>query len=124
MTRKYTAGRSSRLARDQTHVSAADPILPDHIWGMITGTPYAATATALTPVTAYCLKEGRERCHRVTADLINSLELLARRGQEMQRREVAARQSDHFDEPEMFLSKLRSFLRKISESPDNEDHRR
>ncbi|WP_280518138.1 hypothetical protein [Rhizobium lusitanum] len=42
----------------------------------------------------------------------------------MQRREVAARQSDHFDEPEMFLSKLRSFERKISESPDNEDHRR
>ncbi|NRP89928.1 hypothetical protein GFPCMMHI_05853 [Ensifer adhaerens] len=105
-------------------MSAADPILPVHIWRMITGTPYAATATALTPVTAYCLKEGRERCHRVTADLINSLELLARRGQEMQRRDVTARQSDHFDEPEMFLSKLRSFLRKISESPDNEDHRR
>nr|WP_168596836.1 HD domain-containing phosphohydrolase [Rhizobium sp. SG570] len=80
MTRKYTAGRSSGLARDQTHVSAADPILPDHIWRMITGTPYAETATALTSVTAYCLKEGRERCHRVTADLINSLELPARRG--------------------------------------------
>ncbi|SCB47268.1 hypothetical protein [Rhizobium lusitanum] len=105
-------------------MSAADPILPDHIWGMITGTPYAETAIALTSVTAYCLKEGRERCHRVTADLINSLELLARRGQEMQRRDVTARQSDHFDEPEMFLSKLRSFLRKISESPGNEDRRR
>jgi hypothetical protein len=38
--------------------------------------------------------------------------------------QVVARQTDHFDEPEMFLSKLRSFLRKISESPENEDHRR
>ena len=42
----------------------------------------------------------------------------------MNRRDVVARQSDHAEAPEMFLSKLRSFLRKISESPRNEDQRR
>jgi CRP-like cAMP-binding protein len=93
--------------------------------GMITGTPYAATATALTSVTAYCLnRKGVSDAIASRPDLINSLEVLARRGQEMQRRDVVAQQSDHFDEPEMFLSKLRSFLRKISESPEIEDHRR
>jgi small-conductance mechanosensitive channel/CRP-like cAMP-binding protein len=93
--------------------------------GMITGTPYAATATALTPVSAYCLnRKGVSDAIASRPDLVKSLEVLARRGQEMQRRDVVARESDHFDEPEMFLSKLRSFLRKISESSDNEDHRR
>ncbi|MBX5206855.1 mechanosensitive ion channel family protein [Rhizobium sp. NZLR11] len=93
--------------------------------GMITGTPYAATATALTSVSAYCLnRKGVSDAMEARPELITSLEVLARRGQEMQRTDVVALQSDHFDEPGMFLSKLRSFLRKISESPENEDHRR
>jgi CRP-like cAMP-binding protein len=88
--------------------------------GMITGTPYAATATALTPVTAYRLdRKAVGDAIASRPELVNSLEVLARRGQDMQRRDVVARQSDHPDAPEMFLSKLRSFLRKISESPRN-----
>jgi small-conductance mechanosensitive channel/CRP-like cAMP-binding protein len=86
--------------------------------GMITGTPYAATATALTPVTAHRL----DRTAVSTAinrkpELVKSLEVLARRGIEMRRTDVVAHQSDHLNEPEMFLSKLRSFLRKLSERP-------
>jgi len=93
--------------------------------GMITGTPYAATATALTSVSAYCLnRKGVSDAISSRPDLIKNLEVLARRGQEMQRKDVVAHQNDHVNEPEMFLSKLRSFLRKISESPENEDHRR
>jgi small-conductance mechanosensitive channel/CRP-like cAMP-binding protein len=86
--------------------------------GMITGSPYAATAMALTPVVAYRLdKQGVGDALAVRPELVTSLEVLARRGQHMQRADVVARQSDQLDEPEMFLSKLRSFLRKISESP-------
>ncbi|WP_208249914.1 mechanosensitive ion channel family protein [Rhizobium sp. T1470] len=93
--------------------------------GMITGTPYAATATALTPVTAYSLdKQGVGDAIAVRPDLVKSFEVLARRGQEMNRRDVVARQSDDAEAPEMFLSKLRSFLRKISETPRSEGQRR
>jgi small-conductance mechanosensitive channel/CRP-like cAMP-binding protein len=92
--------------------------------GMITGTPYAATATALTPVTAYRLdRKGVGDAIAARPDLVKSLEVLARRGQEMNRRDVVARQSDP-EAPEMFLSKLRSFLRKISESPRDEGQKR
>ncbi|MBB3916876.1 mechanosensitive ion channel family protein [Rhizobium fabae] len=93
--------------------------------GMITGTPYAATATALTPVTAYRLdRKGVGDAIAARPDLVKSLEVLARRGQELNRRDVVARQADYAEPPEMFLSKLRSFLRKISESPRDEDQRR
>lgn len=86
--------------------------------GMITGTPYAATAAALTPVTTYRL-DRRAVGNAIASkpELVQSLEVLARRGLEMQRRDVVASQSDHTSEPEMFLSKLRSFLRKMSEKP-------
>jgi small-conductance mechanosensitive channel/CRP-like cAMP-binding protein len=86
--------------------------------GMITGTPYAATATALTPVTAYRFDQkaiGDALARK--PEMVRSLEILARRGLEMQRTDVVAHQSDHVNEPEMFLSKLRSFLRKMSEKP-------
>jgi small-conductance mechanosensitive channel/CRP-like cAMP-binding protein len=86
--------------------------------GMITGSPYAATATALTPVSAYRLdRKAVGDAIALRPDLVTSLEVLARRGQDMQRTDVVAHQSDHFEAPEMFLTKLRSFLRKLSDSP-------
>ncbi|WFR97910.1 mechanosensitive ion channel family protein [Rhizobium tumorigenes] len=86
--------------------------------GMITGTPYAATAEALTPVTAYRLdKKAVGDVIALRPELVSSLEVLARRGRDLQRTDVAAHDSDQLNEPEVFLSKLRGFLRKISETP-------
>ena len=50
-------------------------------------------------------------------ELVNSLEVLARRGRDLQLTDAVAHESDQLNEPELFLSKLRSFLRKISETP-------
>jgi CRP-like cAMP-binding protein len=86
--------------------------------GMITGSPYVATAEALTPVTAYSLD--RKAVGDVIAlkpELVDSLEILARRGRDLQRTDVLAHGSEQLNEPELFLTKLRSFLRKISETP-------
>jgi small-conductance mechanosensitive channel/CRP-like cAMP-binding protein len=86
--------------------------------GMITGTPYAATAEALTAVTAYRLdKKAVGDVMALRPELVNSLEILARRGRDLQLTDVVAHESDQFNEPELFLSKLRNFLRKISENP-------
>lgn len=85
---------------------------------MITGSPYAATATALTPVSAYRLdRKAVGDAIALKPELVSSLEVLARRGQDMQRTDVVAHQGDHLEAPEMFLTKLRSFLRKLSDSP-------
>ncbi len=85
--------------------------------GMITGRPYAATASALTPVTAYRLdKAAVSDAIARKPELVQSLEVLARRGQLMQRADVVGHQDEH-NAPEMFLSKLRGFLRKMSEKP-------
>jgi small-conductance mechanosensitive channel/CRP-like cAMP-binding protein len=88
--------------------------------GMITGSPYAATATALTRVTAYRLdKKAVGDAIAIRPELVKSLEVLARRGQNLQQADVVAHQDDRLDGPDMFLAKLRGFLRKISESPHN-----
>lgn len=86
--------------------------------GMITGSPYVATAEALTPVTAYSLdRKAVGDVIAVKPELVESLEVLARRGRDLQRTDVLAHGSDQLNEPELFLTKLRSFLRKISETP-------
>jgi len=84
--------------------------------GMITGSPYAATATALTAVTAYRLdRQAVGDAIAIKPELTTTLEVLARRGQNLQKADVAAHETDHSDPPDMFLTKLRMFLRKISE---------
>jgi CRP-like cAMP-binding protein len=86
--------------------------------GMITGAPYGATATALTPVTAYRLdRVAVSKAITRKPELVQSLEILAKRGLEMQRSDVVAHPNDHINEPELFLSKLRSFLRKMADRP-------
>jgi small-conductance mechanosensitive channel/CRP-like cAMP-binding protein len=84
--------------------------------GMITGSPYAATATAITAVTAYRLdKKAVGDAIAKRPELTTSLEVLARRGQDMQKADVVAHENDHSVAPELFLTKLRGFLLKISE---------
>jgi CRP-like cAMP-binding protein len=85
---------------------------------MITGTPYVATAEALTPVTAYRLdRKAVGDVIAIRPELVSTLEVLARRGRDLQRTDVLAHDSDQLNEPEVFLTKLRSFLRRISETP-------
>ena len=80
--------------------------------GLITGSPYAATATALTPLKAYRLDR-----HDIAAaidakpELAAGLEALAQRGMAALRREAATHEDAQLAHPEMFLSRLRSFLR-------------
>jgi small-conductance mechanosensitive channel/CRP-like cAMP-binding protein len=83
--------------------------------GLITDSPYAATATALTSVKAYRLdKAAIGSAMAVRPELITNLECLARRGQDMQRSDVVADESERLEPPHVFLTKLRIFLSKLS----------
>lgn len=111
-----TVGISKRESAKGSHIHRLGPGGSLGAIGMITGSPYAATATALTPVRAYRLdRKAVGDALALRPELITSLEVLARRGQESQRIDVVAHQSDHPEAPEMFLGKLRSFLRKLSD---------
>ena len=89
--------------------------------GMITGSPYAAGATALTAVKVFRLD--REAITAAIAEepsLTAALEELARRGQAAISADVSA-ESDHGDErPDLFLSRMRSFLQKLALGLDPE----
>jgi CRP-like cAMP-binding protein len=79
--------------------------------GLITGSPYAATATALTVLRAYRLdKAAIAAAIKIQPDLARGLEALARRGQAALRRDAAAHEDEKKEHPEMFLAKLRSFI--------------
>ena len=79
--------------------------------GLITGSPYAATATALSPVKAYRLdKDAIAAAIKLQPDLAHGLEALAQRGQAALRRDSAAHDEDKRIKPEMFLSGLRNFI--------------
>ncbi|WP_419727932.1 mechanosensitive ion channel family protein [Lichenicola sp.] len=79
--------------------------------GLITGTPFAATATALTPLHAWRIgKADIAAAIKARPELATALEELARRGQNALRRDVGS-SADHAEvRPEMFLTRLRSFL--------------
>ena len=80
--------------------------------GLITNTPYAATATALTPLTAYRLdKADISAAIKARPELAAGLEALAQRGQAALRGAAAAREGAELSHPELFLPKLRAFLR-------------
>jgi CRP-like cAMP-binding protein len=82
---------------------------------MITGAPYAANATALTPVTAYRLdKEAISAALAFRPEMVKTLEALARRGQDLLHNDVVARESDRLEPPNVFLASLQSFLHKLS----------
>jgi CRP-like cAMP-binding protein len=79
--------------------------------GLITGAPYAATATALSPVKAYRLdKDAIAAAIKVEPALARGLEALAQRGQAALRRDAAACAEDKRGQPEMFLTGLRNFI--------------
>ena len=79
--------------------------------GLITGSPYAATATALTPLQAYRL-DRHDIAAAIDAEpgLAAGLEALAKRGMAALRRDAEAHEDAQLVHPEMFLSRLRSFL--------------
>jgi small-conductance mechanosensitive channel/CRP-like cAMP-binding protein len=83
--------------------------------GMITQTPYSATATALTPTKAYRLdKQAIAAAIQARPQLAAGLEALAKRGQATLSRDAAAHDSETLRHPEMFLTRLRSFLRVLA----------
>jgi small-conductance mechanosensitive channel/CRP-like cAMP-binding protein len=83
--------------------------------GLITGTPFVVTATALTPIKAYRLDKGAiAAAIKASPDLSDALEALAQRGQEVLRHDAAAHEDIHMAHPEMFLSRLRGFLRLLA----------
>jgi small-conductance mechanosensitive channel/CRP-like cAMP-binding protein len=78
--------------------------------GLITGAPFEAAATALTPLRVYRLcKTDIADAIAVRPGLAEGMEALARHGHaELQR--LAAHEDTHLAHPEMFLTRLRSFL--------------
>ena len=83
--------------------------------GLITGAPYMATAIALTHVVVHRLaKNDIAAAIRISPELAVGLEALATRGQERIRQEAAAREDAELEHPELFLGRLRSFLRRLS----------
>lgn len=82
--------------------------------GLITGAPYAATATALIPIGAYRLnKDAIAKAIAARPELMAGLEDLARRRQAALRSDAAASGHHRFERPEMFLSRMRAFLQRI-----------
>jgi CRP-like cAMP-binding protein len=83
--------------------------------GMITGAPYAANATALTPVRAYRLdKAAISAAMGLRPALVTTLEALARRGQDLLRNDAVAHESDCLEPPNVFLTRLQGFLHRLS----------
>ena len=79
--------------------------------GLITGSPYAATATALTPVQAYRLdKAAIAAAVAQMPALREGLEAVAERGQAALRRDATAPENQVPAQPDMFRAKLRNFL--------------
>jgi small-conductance mechanosensitive channel/CRP-like cAMP-binding protein len=83
--------------------------------GLITGSPYGTTATALTPVKAYRLvKSDIAAAIAVKPELKLGLEALAQRGLAALKSDVAAQHNPKMAEPEMLLGRIRNFLRLLS----------
>ena len=79
--------------------------------GLITGSNYAATATALTPVKAYRLnKDAIAAAIKLQPELAQGLEALARQGRTALNRDAAAHDEDRHGQTDMFLSRLRNLV--------------
>lgn len=84
---------------------------------LIMDSSYGATATALTPVTTYCLdRKAMKDAIALRPELVKSLETIAKQGQLTQTIDVTAHPSARMQTPEMFLPRLREFFRKITET--------
>ena len=83
--------------------------------GLITGTPFTATATALTPLKAFRLdKADIAAAIKATPELAIGLETLAQRGQAALMRSAVTHEDVQLARPEMFLPRLRHFLHLLS----------
>ncbi|MGI3900640.1 MAG: cyclic nucleotide-binding domain-containing protein [Janthinobacterium lividum] len=83
--------------------------------GLITGSPYAAGATALTPVKAFRL--GKAAITAAIAEepsLTAALEELARRGQAAMIADISAATDPGETPPDLFLSRMRGFLQRLA----------
>jgi len=81
---------------------------------LITERPYSVSVTALTPVSAYRMtKEDIATAMKDHPSMMIGLEALARRGQEILERELASHEETPLKSPEMFLDRLRLFLRRL-----------
>lgn len=79
--------------------------------GLITGAPYAATATAVTPVKAYRLdKNAIAQAIKAQPSLAKGLEALAERGRAALSQDAAAHAQERQGESAMFLSRLRNLI--------------
>ena len=75
----------------------------------------SATATALTPLKVYRLdKNGFAAAIAAMPELIVGLEAVARRGQATLGRDAGAHENTEIGRPDVFLSKLREFLRRLN----------
>ena len=87
---------------------------PGHALGMVglvTGAPFGATATALTPLKAYRLdKDGFAEAIQARPELMASLEGLAHRLQQAYTDEADAGEEQRTEQAEVFLTRMRSFL--------------
>ena len=82
---------------------------------MFAGTPYTATATALTPGRAYRLERADiRRVIKARPELLTALETVAQRGQAVISRNAIAMEAEHLAEPDVFLHRLRTFLRVLT----------
>jgi len=81
---------------------------------LITDQPYSVSATAMTNLSAYRMtKEGIAAAIADRPQLMVGLEALAKRGQEILERELASHEHAPLKNQEMFLSRLRLFLRRL-----------
>ena len=82
---------------------------------LIVGGPSQVTATALTALETYRLdKAGISAVLRERPQLAANLEVLAQRGLQWLQCEAAAHQGSQIDKPEMLLSRVRQFLRRLN----------
>ena len=83
--------------------------------GLITGSPYAAGATALTPVKAFRLgKAAITAAIAAQPSLTAALEELARRGQAAMIADISAATDPGETPPDLFLSRMRGFLQRLA----------
>ena len=83
--------------------------------GLITGSPYTATAKALTPVRVFRVdKPDISAAIAATPQLAAGLEALAEQGRAVLARDAATDQQQHTEPPEELRFRLRSFLRHLA----------
>jgi small-conductance mechanosensitive channel/CRP-like cAMP-binding protein len=81
---------------------------------LVTDSPYAVSARALTPLSAYRIgKEDIAMTMRARPEMMVGLEKLVRHRQEFLARELASHEATPLKSPEMFLSKVRQFLSRL-----------